>query len=121
MEADGKTIKMADKKTFILTMKNVGDILDLNTKDPYNPATDSEGTFIQYHPKEEEPIRVLRMNKQEKRNFQFSYCEIVKENVESTVTIELTPGEVKNIQTLVEFSIPLLLGWHCVYNPSVVK
>ena len=40
MEADGKTIKVADKKTFILTMKNAGDILDLNTKDPYNPATD---------------------------------------------------------------------------------
>lgn len=46
MEADSKTVKVDEKKTFILTMKNVGDLLDLNTKDAYNAATDSEGTFI---------------------------------------------------------------------------
>jgi len=39
-------VKAVEKKTFILTMKNVGDILDLNTSDPYNAATDAEGTFI---------------------------------------------------------------------------
>lgn len=121
VEEDGKTVKVHEKKTFILTMKNVGDILDLNTKDPFNEAVDSEGTFVQYSPKEDEPIRVLRMNKQPKRNFQFSYCEIKNENVESALTVELTAGEVRNVQTLIEYSIPLLLGWHCIYNPSVVK
>ena len=40
------SIKIQDKKTFILTMKNVGDILDLNTKEAYNKAVDSEGVFI---------------------------------------------------------------------------
>ena len=48
MDADSKTVKVDEKKTFILTMKNVGDLLDLNTKEPFNPATDTEGTFIQY-------------------------------------------------------------------------
>ena len=37
------------------------------------------------------------MNKIEKRSFNFSYCEIVKEKVENAMTIELTPGEVKSI------------------------
>ena len=71
MEEDGKTVKVTEKKTFILTMKSVGEILDLNTKTPYNAATDSEGTFIQYHAKEEEPIKVLRMTKLANRDFTF--------------------------------------------------
>ena len=38
------------------------------------------------------------MNKQEKRDFLFSYCEIVKnEEVKSVISIELSAGEVKNI------------------------
>jgi hypothetical protein len=39
-------VNVSEKKTFILTMKNVGDILDLNTKDPYNEKVDGEGTFV---------------------------------------------------------------------------
>jgi hypothetical protein len=61
------------------------------------------------------------MNKLEKRNFLFSFCEVKGDDVEGLINIELSPGEVRNIQTLVEFSVPLLLGWHCIYNPSVVK
>jgi hypothetical protein len=78
-------------------MKNIGEILDLNTKDPYNASTDSEGSFIQYQGKEDEPIRVLRMNKLEKREFTFSYCEIEKEEVKGLISIDLSPGEVRNI------------------------
>lgn len=40
LEDDNKTVRIQDKKTFILTMKNVGDILDLDTRSPYNPAID---------------------------------------------------------------------------------
>ena len=61
------------------------------------------------------------MNKKQNREFVFSYCEIKNEEVEGIVSIELTPGEVKNIQILIEYCVPLLLGWHCIYDPSVVK
>lgn len=35
-----------NKKTIIITMKNVGDILDLDTRYPFNEEKDSEGYFI---------------------------------------------------------------------------
>lgn len=67
-------------------------------------------------------MKVLRMNKLPGKKFKFSYCEIVGEDqVSNVMSIDLTYGEVRNIQTLVEYTIPLLLGWHCIYNPSVVK
>ena len=57
--------------------------------------------------------------------YRFTYCEIASaEGGEGTpqnaIGIDLTYGEVRNLQTLVEYSIPLLLGWHCIYNPSVI-
>ena len=116
------------KRTFILLMKNVGDILDLDTRLPYDAEVDEEGTYIQYHNKETEPIKVLRMNKvrDAKRTYRFTYCEVSQNETgegtpQNVIGIDLTYGEVRNLQSLVEFSIPLLLGWHCVYNPSVVK
>ena len=58
-------------------MKNVGDILDLDTRLAYDSARDEEGTYIQYHNKESEPIKVLRMNKlSEGRMYRFTYCEV---------------------------------------------
>ena len=114
------------KRTFILLMKNVGDILDLDTRMAYDSAADEDGVYIQYHNKETEPIKVLRMNKlPDKRMYRFTYCEVSSaENAggdpANVIGIDLTYGEVKNVQTLVEYSIPLLLGWHSIYNPSVV-
>jgi hypothetical protein len=73
---------------------------------------------------------VLRINKlPDKRMYRFTYCEIsplggedqtVTGDPTNVIGIDLTYGEVKNIQTLVEYSIPIILGWHCIYNPSVV-
>ena len=37
------------KRTFVLLMKNVGDLLDLDTRLSYDSATDEEGTYVQYH------------------------------------------------------------------------
>lgn len=34
------------KKTIILTMKNLGELLALDTKSPYNAEVDEEGTFV---------------------------------------------------------------------------
>jgi hypothetical protein len=66
------------KRTFILLLKNVGDILDLDTTLPFDAELDEEGTYIQYHNKETEPIKVLRMNKvrDAKRTYRFTYCEV---------------------------------------------
>jgi hypothetical protein len=62
------------------------------------------------------------MNKLPSKHYKFSYCEILAgKEIQNVLGIDLTYGEVRNVQTLVEYSIPLLLGWHCIYNPSVVK
>eukprot|EP00347_Sterkiella_histriomuscorum_P000512 403375563 len=117
------TAMIQQRKAIIITMRNAGDLLDLDTQMRYDEEFDSEGTFLQQQSyNEEEPIKVLRMNKLPNKQYKFSYCEIVgEEDVQNVLSIDLTYGEVKNIQTLVEYSIPLLLGWHCIYNPSVIK
>ncbi len=128
IEENSNQVISTSKRTFILLMKNVGDILDLDTRLAYDSATDEDGTYVQYHNKETEPIKVLRMNKiaSQPRTYRFTYCEVSQndQSGESTpmnaIGIDLSYGEVRNLQTLVEYSIPLLLGWHCIYNPSVV-
>ena len=35
------------------------------------------------------------MNKQENRDYRFSYCEIKGEDVSNVMSIDLTPGEVR--------------------------
>ena len=67
------------------------------------------------------------MNKlPDQRAYRFTYSEVLptastSDAVQNTLSIDLSFGEVRNLQTLVEYSIPLLLGWHCIYNPSVVN
>lgn len=79
-------------------MKNVGDILDLDTRLPYDAQIDDDGTFIQYQQKEGEPMKVLRMNKLPGKKYKFSYCEIVGEDqISNVMSIDLTYGEVRNI------------------------
>ena len=120
------TVVPTGKRTFVLLMKNVGDILDLDTRIAYDKTTDEEGIFVQYQHKAGEAIKVLRMTKNvDSRSYKFTYCEVADGNGESgtpanAISIDLSYGEVRNIQTLIEYSIPLILGWHCIYNPSVV-
>jgi hypothetical protein len=118
------------RRTFILLMKSVGDILDLDTWLAYDAAVDEDGSYIQYHNRETEPIKVLRINKlPDKRMYRFTYVEVspaaagddpASAEPKNVIGIDLTFGEVKTLQTLVEYSIPIILGWHCIYNPSVV-
>ena len=130
IEEGSNQIIPTSRRTFILLMKSVGDILDLDTRLAYDASVDEDGTYIQYHNQQTEPIKVLRINKlPDKRMYRFTYCEIsplggedqtVTGDPTNVIGIDLSYGEVKNIQTLVEYSIPILLGWHCIYNPSVV-
>lgn len=41
-----KNLKPEARKSFILTIKNIGEILDLNVSDPYNSSKDEEGTYM---------------------------------------------------------------------------
>jgi hypothetical protein len=77
-EGDSSTLLTNSKRTFILLMKNAGDILDLDTRMPYDSELDDEGTYMQYHNKDTEPIKVLRMNKIKdvKKTYRFTYCEV---------------------------------------------
>ena len=125
IEESSNQVISTSKRTFILLMKNAGDILDLDTRLAYDQAADEEGTYVQYHSKETEPIKVLRMNKvKDSKIYRFTYCEVSQTDdggtPQNAIGLDLTYGEVRNLQTLVEYSIPLLLGWHCIYNPSVV-
>ena len=43
---ENSSIISNSKRTFILLLKNVGDILDLDTRLAYDHATDEEGTYI---------------------------------------------------------------------------
>lgn len=43
-----KQLDMTQKRNIVLTMKNVGDILDLDTRLPYDAQIDDDGTFMQY-------------------------------------------------------------------------
>lgn len=71
-----RQVDSQNKKTIILTAKNIGDLLLLDTL-PYSAQADAEGSFIQYHPNKEEPIRVLKLNKNEEgKSYKFQYCEI---------------------------------------------
>lgn len=118
-----RQIDSQNKKTVIITQKTIGDLLILDTL-PYSPQADEEGSFVQYQTKPEEPIRVLKMNKQETgKAYKFSYCEIdpSTNDIKSTLAIEVTYGELLNIQTLLRFASPYLLGWHAMANPSVVS
>ena len=77
IEENSNQVIATSKRTFILLMKNVGDVLDLDTRLAYDSSVDEEGTYIQYHNKETEPIKVLRMNKlSDSRMYRFTYCEV---------------------------------------------
>ena len=59
-----------NKKTVILTLKNLGDILSLDTRVP-----SSEDVFVQYQQNDQEPIKVLRFSRlpEAKSGFNVSY------------------------------------------------
>lgn len=56
--------------------------------------------------KEDEPIRVLKMNKVDgTKAYKFTYCEIINgSEVKNSLTVELTYGEVIQLQGLVQFA-----------------
>jgi hypothetical protein len=104
IEENSNSIISTSKRTFILLMKNVGDILDLDTRLAYDSTVDEDGTYIQYHNNQTEPIKVLRMNKvpDEKKMYRFTYCEVSATEEDSSspqnaIGIDLTYGEVRNL------------------------
>ena len=43
---DTKAVDMSKKKSIVITMKNVSEIMDLDTRNPYNQERDEEGSYI---------------------------------------------------------------------------
>lgn len=96
----GKVLDIQSKRTLILTMKNISDIIDLDTKKAYDAKYDEEGTFIQHQSDERSPIKVLRMHKQsgDMKMYKFTYCDIKGEdNVTNLISIDVTFGEIRQI------------------------
>ena len=50
-DPEAKHMALEQKKTFILTMKTAGELLDLDVRAPYQEKLDSEGVYAQYQPK----------------------------------------------------------------------
>lgn len=48
LNKETKGLNLEEKKTFVLSMKGITELLDLNTNDPYDPETDTEGVFSQF-------------------------------------------------------------------------
>jgi len=46
IEDNSNSVISTSKRTFILLMKNVGDILDLDTRLAYDSSVDEDGTYI---------------------------------------------------------------------------
>ena len=57
-----------------------------------------------------------------KEAYDFSYCEVDQNQnvVGEVLKTSLTFGELENLQGLLEYSIPALMGWHVLYDPSLV-
>jgi hypothetical protein len=66
-------------------------------------------------------VKILKFNKLPDKLYKFTYCEIEGNNVSNNTSIVLTYGEVMTIQSLVQFSVPYLLGWHVLQNPALVE
>lgn len=120
-ESESKGVEQSNKRTFIVTAKNVGDIMSLDLAQPYKKETDDEGSFIQYQARDTEPVKILKFNKLPEKLFKFTYCEIEGSNVTNNTSIVLTYGDVMTIQSLVQFSVPYLIGWHVLQNPALVE
>lgn len=118
-------VNIENKRTFIFTLKNINELLSLDVHSPFQKGQDEEGTYLQYQSKSEDPVRVLKMTKvptEGAREYKFTYCEVQNENqVANTVSINLTYGEVIQLQQLAIFSQPYLLGWHVLSSPQLVR
>jgi hypothetical protein len=116
------------RKTMVVTLKNIREILNLDTSSTAKGDKDQDPHFIQYtESTTSKETRVMSMKRNEKdQKYEISYHDINLETgttVDETVrlSVEMTFDEMKNLKFLLEYSIPSLIGWHCLYYPSIVN
>ena len=122
----------ATKKTFIVTLKNMDVLLDLDSSAPFNSEVQNEELML-YKNQNTPVVNIIRVAKNTDRTFTFTYCEMVEaegdpaegdpsgeQDIVSYNEITLKPGQVKMIQEVCRFGIAALTGMHAIYSPSLV-
>ena len=112
------------RKTMIVTMKTIRKLIDLDADEVIKSEKDNL-TFITYKAKDEDTVtRVLNLRKvpnQESIIFQYVEVDSAGKTEGEPSQVSLTFDEIRNLQLLLEYSIPALMGWHVLYDPSVVE
>ena len=125
-EVDGtKKPDRLRRKTMIVTMKTVRKLLDFDVDEVILTEKKENLIFITYKPKDDDPVtRVLNLKKvPNQQHIVFQYVEISDSgNTEGKpAEVTITFDEMKNLQLLLEYSIPAIMGWNALYDPSVVE
>ncbi len=112
-------LDLEKRKSVIVTLKNVREVLDLDASDA---GTKSENAFVAFKRSSEDSKYATMTIKRTGDTFEFSAgtVDTASEKVESTHKIALTLAEVRNLQLLVSFAVPSLLGWNALYHPTTV-
>ena len=111
-------------------MKNIRDFLDvewgkLDTIQSASEREESEGEedtgLYLYFSSSSGNILTLNIKELENRMFEFNFIE-VEENgkVIGHKVVEVKSGEMKVMQTLIQYAMPALVGWHALSDTSVV-
>ena len=124
--ADGK--KRPDvtrRKVMIVSMKNVRELINLDTSKVADK--EEELRFIQYtsnsNDNYEPNTKVMNFAKKAgAAAYEFSVCDVdANHNVKGEVLkTSVTFSELQNLQSLLEYCVPALMGWHVLYQPSLV-
>ena len=120
-------IDTASKRTFVVTPKNMDTLLDLDPRAPYKEE-DSNEELLLYRPMDSDVMNILKVTKNEDRTYTFTFCEMADgdqfddetESIQSYNEILLKPGQVRMVQNLCEFGLPVMAGLHAMYNPQLI-
>ena len=124
--ADGK--KRPDvtrRKVMIVSMKNIRELINLDTTKVADK--EEELKFIQYtsnsNDNQQGTTKMMNFAKQVGTEaYDFSICDIDDtKNIKGEILkASLTFSELQNLQSLLEYCIPSLMGWHVLYQPTLV-
>lgn len=113
----------ASKKTFVITIKNIDTIFDLDPRAPFN-KDDSNEDMMFYKRMDSATTSIVKVTKLADRSYNFTYCELSESEASGDIQcyneITLKPGQVRMLQSLCEFAMPALPGLHAVYNPDIL-
>ena len=127
-------ILLNSKRTFVMTPKNIDVVLGIELDRRYEKERDEQGDVaIYYQAAREQPngtqqavTKVLRIQRTESNDFNLQYCELdeskqaSKQELTCHSEITLKRGQIRAIQVLLEFSLPVMLGWQTLYSKDAI-